>query len=578
MLHDDAAPFDARTILETAAREQVQMMSIVGDAYARPLVDELRHRRYDLSSLTTLATGGAMTSPALKHALLELLPHLTIVDGYGASETGGMAFGASRKDAETQRFRGSTGAAVLSEDRSHFLEPGTDEIGWMARLGRIPLGYLNDPEATERTFPVVDGRRLAVPGDRGTVSADGTIVLLGRDSMVINSGGEKIFVEEVEEAIRRHPDVVDAVVVGRPSERFGEEGGRDRAAPTGLGAGAGGRRAFAAGDQPVQGTEGSALLRARRAPPVGQGRLPLGREVALDAVAVADLSKAWLPAFRLVHLDVSLSERGRVTETSSDGVAITAENGVLEILLDRPTRKNALDEAAIVRIVDTLERAAVDDSLRAIVVRGAGQDFCTGADWVARNRDDGARPRTGSIQRRTPLQAHRLIELLLEVQLPVVCAVRGWAAGLGCQIALAADFTVAAESARFWEPFVRRGFSPDSGATWLLPRLVGVARAKELLLLGRELPASEAAAWGLIHRAVPDDELDNAVNELIGELANGDGAVGLTKRCIHRALDSSLADAMEAEANALELSSRSADFKEGLAAFREKRPAEFEGR
>jgi 2-(1,2-epoxy-1,2-dihydrophenyl)acetyl-CoA isomerase len=268
-----------------------------------------------------------------------------------------------------------------------------------------------------------------------------------------------------------------------------------------------------------------------------------------------------------------------VTETSADGVAITAEDGVLSILLDRPARKNALDAAAIAMIVAALERAAVDDSLRAIVVRGAGDDFCTGADWVARNRDGDPRPRAGSIQRRTPLQAHRVIELLIEVQLPVVCAVRGWAAGLGCQIALAADFTVAAESGRFWEPFVQRGFSPDSGASWLLSRLVGVARAKELLLLGREVPAHEAAAWGLIHRAVPDDELDNAVNELVGELASAATvAIGLTKRCIHRALDGSLADAMEAEANALELTSRTADFKEGLAAFREKRPVRFEGR
>jgi fatty-acyl-CoA synthase len=223
VLHDDAAPFDPRTILETAARERVNLLTIVGDAYARPIVEELRTRPYDLSSLQQIATGGAMTSPVLKAALLELVPHLTIVDGYGASETGGMAYAASTKNGQTQEFRGGADAIVLSEDRTRVLEPGADEMGWTARVGRVPLGYLNDRDATERTFPVVDGQRYAVPGDRATIGADSGITLFGRDSMVVNSGGEKIFVEEVEEAVRRHPDVLDALVVGRPSERFGQE-------------------------------------------------------------------------------------------------------------------------------------------------------------------------------------------------------------------------------------------------------------------------------------------------------------------------------------------------------------------
>jgi fatty-acyl-CoA synthase len=223
VLHDDGAPFDARTILETVARERVNFMSIVGDAFARRLIEEMRAKRYDLASLHTLATGGAVTSESCKEALLELLPEITIVDGYGASETGGMAYGASRRAARASGFAPRDGAAVLSADRRRFLAPGDDEIGWTARRGRVPLGYLGDRKKTEETFPIIDGQRVAVPGDRARLGPDGVIVLLGRDSLVVNSGGEKIFVEEVEEVLRGHPDVVDALVVGRPSERFGEE-------------------------------------------------------------------------------------------------------------------------------------------------------------------------------------------------------------------------------------------------------------------------------------------------------------------------------------------------------------------
>src|SRR5262249_34473136 len=145
VLHDDRAHFDARTILETVARERVNVMSIVGDAFARRLIDELRERDYDLGSLQMIGTGGAIPSQASENALLELLPHVTIVDGYGAAETGGMAYGARGRSGGRRGFSPGLGAAVLSADRRRFLAPGEDEVGWTARRGRVPLGYLSDP-------------------------------------------------------------------------------------------------------------------------------------------------------------------------------------------------------------------------------------------------------------------------------------------------------------------------------------------------------------------------------------------------------------------------------------------------
>lgn len=260
-------------------------------------------------------------------------------------------------------------------------------------------------------------------------------------------------------------------------------------------------------------------------------------------------------------------------------VRFATGDGILRITLDRPSHKNSLTPASVRAIVEALEEAAADDSLRAILLGSSGPDFCAGADLVAANPEGGERPRVGNLQRRTAVQAHRLIEMLSSVQLPVVCAVRGWAAGLGCQLALAADFTVAAETASFWEPFVPRGFTPDSGATWLLPRLVGVARAKELLLLGEKLTGAQAAAWGMIHRAVPDAEVAGAAEALALRLAQGPTvAIGLAKRCLHSSLELSLGEAMAREALALELSSRSADFREGLAAFQERREPKYRGR
>jgi 3-oxocholest-4-en-26-oate---CoA ligase len=223
VLYDTSRKLDPRLVWETAEREKVGMMTMVGDAYAAPLVDELSRGHYDLSSLNSIGTGGAATNLKYQSALLELIPHLTLINGYGSSETGNMGFGHSRSDTRTDTFTLREGGLVLSEDYSHFLRPGEQEVGWAAREGRIPLGYFNDPDATRKTFPVVDGKRVVISGDRASLEQDGTLRLYGRDSLVVNTGGEKVFVEEVEEVLRAHPAVADALVVGRPSDRWGEE-------------------------------------------------------------------------------------------------------------------------------------------------------------------------------------------------------------------------------------------------------------------------------------------------------------------------------------------------------------------
>lgn len=225
LVQDEVTHWDAADVLRTAERERATSLQIVGDAFARPLLDALHAHPFDLSALRHLTSGGAVLSAPVKAQLLEALPHVTIVDIVGSSESGrqGIATSSLASGAGTGRFAPSSGAVVLSDDRSRLLRAGDPEVGWLAQGGRVPLGYLGDPEKTAATFPVIDGVRYAVPGDRARLDAGGGIELLGRESVTINTGGEKVFAEEVEQALKHHPAVYDALVVGRPSERWGQE-------------------------------------------------------------------------------------------------------------------------------------------------------------------------------------------------------------------------------------------------------------------------------------------------------------------------------------------------------------------
>lgn len=225
VVQSDPRRLDPHDLWSTVERERVSAMTIVGDAFARPLLDALAERTYDLSSLTLLTTGGAILTAAAKDELLRRIPQLRILDTLGSSESGAQAtqVATAGTKSTTGDFAVSSDSLVLREDLSGPLAPGTGERGWLARRGVVPLGYYGDPEKTARTFPVIDGVRYSVPGDRATIEADGTLRLLGRDSVTINTGGEKVFAEEVEHALKHHPGVFDAVVVGTPHARFGQQ-------------------------------------------------------------------------------------------------------------------------------------------------------------------------------------------------------------------------------------------------------------------------------------------------------------------------------------------------------------------
>jgi fatty-acyl-CoA synthase len=217
---DRLDPVDFWTTVEQAG---VNKSILVGEAFARPLLDEYDAGKYDASSLRAVVVGGAFTSQETKERFIASFPDVLIYDSAGSSESGRLLRKVTTKTARPASFSLFDHSTVLDPEKTRRLAPGEEQDGWLAGSGHIPLGYLGDEQKTKATFVHAEGRRWSIPGDRARLLKDGAVELLGRDSFVINTGGEKVFAEEVEQALIRQPGVADVVVVGRPSARWGQE-------------------------------------------------------------------------------------------------------------------------------------------------------------------------------------------------------------------------------------------------------------------------------------------------------------------------------------------------------------------
>ena len=219
--------FDPVAIWKTVGEEKVSAMTLVGDAMARPLIDAWdEHGPFDVSSMYSLSNGGAPMAPYLVDRLREAAPNALFSDGFGSSETGiqgSRRFGPGEKIGDEVRFSNVESGTVLFDEFGELIEPGSDKVGRVAHSGYVPLRYHNAPEKTAEVFIEHDGRRYVLSGDLGTAGEDGSVVLLGRGSTTINTGGEKVHAEEVESQLKSHPGVYDAIVVGVPDERWGQK-------------------------------------------------------------------------------------------------------------------------------------------------------------------------------------------------------------------------------------------------------------------------------------------------------------------------------------------------------------------
>ena len=217
--------FDPHEVWRLVEREKVNTLAVTGDAMARPMIEALQEGNYDTSSLVAFSSTAAVFSPSVKDQYLELLPNAFITEAIGATETGFSGLTMHAKGAAPKAGGPTVNIGpdtIVIDDEGRPVEPGSGVIGRIARSGNIPLRYHKDPEKSAATFVEIEGKRYSIPGDFARVEGDGTVTLLGRGSECINSGGEKIFPEEVEGALKSHPDVFDAIVVGVPDERFGQ--------------------------------------------------------------------------------------------------------------------------------------------------------------------------------------------------------------------------------------------------------------------------------------------------------------------------------------------------------------------
>jgi 2-(1,2-epoxy-1,2-dihydrophenyl)acetyl-CoA isomerase len=262
----------------------------------------------------------------------------------------------------------------------------------------------------------------------------------------------------------------------------------------------------------------------------------------------------------------------------ADMVIEEVSGGVMRITLNRPDRANAIAPEGRQRIIELMARADADSEIRVVLIKSTGKHFCSGAD-VSRMAATISGPRPVGSTMRTMLNgAQALIEAVLDCGKPVVAAVQGPAAGLGATLALACDIIVARDGAWFSFPFVLRGLSMDAASAYLLPRRMGLQKAKELAFFGDRLPAAEAFGLGMVNRVCDEGQFTSTVEELVGRLAtSATTAVSLSKRLLNASLDEDRKSALLAEAMAQEINSHTGDVKEGIAAFAEKRSVEYRG-